>query len=123
MDVRRRGQREEELRLIELQLWAISAGASCLIIDLVNFEIARLAGLVQKLTIDPVEGHLDALITDGTGQVVARWPIRSATPQVAVVPGRLVVAEGLAVPVGEDTMVLDPVIELTPGPAGGVIAK
>jgi hypothetical protein len=119
-----RGRRwNEKPRLAELQLWAVSAGASCLMIDLVHYEVARLAGLIQKLTIDPVEGNLDALMTDGTGRVVVRRELRRPMPQPAVVPGRMVVVEGLALPGGEDTIMLDPVIEPAPLPARGVIGR
>jgi hypothetical protein len=111
-DLSYRAQWAEDLQQIELQLWAVSAGASCWIVDLPRYEVSRVAGLVQKLSIDPVKGHLNALISDGTGWVVARWPIRRSTPQLVVVPGRLVVVEGLTVPGEEQMMMLDPVFEL-----------
>jgi hypothetical protein len=116
-DVLYRGQWDEDLQLIELQLWAVSAGASCWIVDLARYEISRVAGLVQKLSIDPVEGNLDALISDGTGSVVARWGIGRPTPQLVVVPGRVVVVEGLTVSGDEHMMMLDPDFKLAPLPS------
>lgn len=111
-DLSYRRQWAEDLQQVELQLWAVSAGASCWIIDLRRYEVSRVAGLVRKLSIDPVKGNLDALISDGTGSVVARWPTRRSTPQLVVVPGRAVVVEGLTVPGEEQMMMLDPVFEL-----------
>ncbi|MDQ3985954.1 MAG: hypothetical protein M3280_05590 [Actinomycetota bacterium] len=111
-----RGQWDQDLQLIELQLWAVSAGASCWIVDLARYQISRVAGLVQKLSIDPVEGNLDAFISDGTGSVVARWGISRPAPQLVVLPGRVVVVEGLVVSGDEHMMMLDPAFELAPLP-------
>lgn len=118
-DPERPGWREnrpgKERGLLELGLWAVSAGASCWIVDLVSLERSRVAGLVERLSIDPVEGQARALITDGTGRIIARWQTGSPTPQLAVAPGRLVVLEGLVV-VGEDDMMmmLEAVFEVFP---------
>ena len=112
-----RGHWNQDLQLIELQLWAVSAGASCWIVDLPRYEVSRVAGVVQKLSIHPVEGNVDALISDGTGSIVARWEIRCSTPQLVVVPGRVVVVEGLTAPGDEHMMMLDPIFELASLPS------
>jgi hypothetical protein len=109
------GGLDDERCLVELGLWAVSAGASCWIVDLTGLETVRIGGLVERLNISPVEGHVEALITDGTGRLVSRWGTRPPTPQVAVVPGRLVVVEGLVVVREDDKMImLDPAFDIFP---------
>jgi hypothetical protein len=95
----------EEGRLVELPLWALSAGASGWITDLEAYETCRVVGVVKRLTIDTVQGSIEATVTDGTGWVVARWSTRRPTPQLGVVPGRGVLLEGVPI-AGEDGLVL-----------------
>jgi hypothetical protein len=81
----------------ELPLWALSAGASSWIADLRPYEGARVAGFVEKMRIEPAEGCVRVSIWDGTGEMGARWHIRRPTPQLAVVPGRFVLLNGVPV--------------------------
>ena len=69
------------------------------------------------MSIHPVEGNVEALISDGTGSVVARWQIRRPTLQLVVVPGRVVVVEGLTAPGDELVMMLDPIFKLASLPS------
>lgn len=79
----------------ELPLWALSQGASCLIIDLSAYEVCRVAGVVQRLRLDPVNGLVEVTLADGTAAISARWTIRRPTPQLALAPGRGVVLTGV----------------------------
>ncbi|MDQ3954332.1 MAG: hypothetical protein M3285_02125 [Actinomycetota bacterium] len=88
--------RAQQAWLAELQLWAVSNGASTWIIDLEPYVICRVVGVVERVRIDPVNGWLQATITDGTDEVVARWLIRRPTPELAAAPGRGVALEGIA---------------------------
>jgi hypothetical protein len=88
-------------RLAARQRWAISAGASVWLIDLEPYERCRVVGVVKSLRVDPNEGHVEITITDGTGQVAARWTIRRHIPQLALAPGTAVVLEGAAA-IGND---------------------
>jgi hypothetical protein len=108
----RRGLPEATGDLAELQLSAISAGASCWIVDLAPYMPCRVAGRVERLTLDPVAGHMDASVTDGTGVVVARWAIRPPTPQMACVPGRFVVIEGVPRAGDDHLLILEPRFEI-----------
>ncbi len=103
---------DAERRLAELQLWALSEGASCWIIDLEPYETCRLGGVIERLTLDPVEGHLDASVTDGTDRVIARWAIRPSTPQTVCVPRRLIVIEGVAIAGDDNLMLVEPRFEI-----------
>jgi hypothetical protein len=83
-------------------------------IDLTPYELCRVAGVVERLSLYPVEGHVDASVTDGTERVIARWAIRRPTPQLAVSPGRFVVIEGIPTVGDNGLMMLEPTFELVP---------
>lgn len=101
---------------MELQLWALSAGASCWMIDLEPYEHSRVAGVIERLSLDPVEGRIDAVLTDGTERILARWVIRRPTPQLACVPGRFVVIEGVPIPGDDSLLMVEPDFELVDQP-------
>jgi hypothetical protein len=102
----------EESWLFELQLQAVSLGISTWLVDLGPYETCRVAGVVDRLRIDPRAGVIEASISDGTAAVAAQWSISRATPQLAVTPGRAVVLDGIATigPRG-DLVLLDPSFE------------
>jgi hypothetical protein len=87
--------------LAELQLWAISSGATTWLIDLEPYVSCRVVGIVERLRIDPLSGYIEATVFDGTAAAPARWAIRRSTEELAAVPGRGVVLEGMAV-IGHD---------------------
>jgi hypothetical protein len=103
--------------LFELQLWTVSQGASVWLVDLAPYESCRVAGLVERLRIDPVAGFIEASISDGTASVLAQWSIGRPTPQLAVAPGRAVVLEGVA-GIGPDgeLVLVNPTFETVPFP-------
>ena len=70
-------------------------GASTWIVDLDPYAHCRVAGIVERLHIDPSAGIIAAEVNDGTGTIVARWPIRRPTPELAVAPGRAVLLDGM----------------------------
>lgn len=117
-----RGLTDAERGLSELQLWAISAGASCWIIDLEPYEVCRVAGVIERLSLDPIGGHVDVSVTDGTDRVIARWAIRRPTPQLACVPERLVVIDGVPIAGDDCLMIIEPGFELV-DPAQVAIAE
>ena len=98
--------RTDEQWLLELQLWFVSCGASTWIIDLEPYEPCRVAGLVKSLRIDPANGLIEALITDGTGEVLAQWALRRPTPELSVAPGTGVVLEGMVAVGAEGELIL-----------------
>jgi hypothetical protein len=80
--------------LFDLQLWVMSQGISVWLVDLEPYEHCRVAGVVERLRIDPLSGSVDVSLIDGTGVTSALWQIRRPTPQLALVPGRGVVLDG-----------------------------
>lgn len=101
-----------ESEIDELRLWAISAGASCWIVDLRPYEGARIAGVVRRLRIEPLANTIEALVWDGTGAAIARWRILRPTPHLRLVPGRHVLLEGVPWVDEDHLVILEPRVEL-----------
>jgi len=102
-------------RVAARQRWAISAGASVLLMDLEPYEKCRVVGVVKRLRVDPREELIEITINDGTGQVGARWMIRRPIPQLALAPGTAVVLDGVAA-IGSDgrLVLLEPGFQAIP---------
>jgi hypothetical protein len=82
-------------------------------IDLQPYELSCVAGLVQHLRLDPANGCIEAAVSDGTGLVVARWPIRRPTPELAAAPGEGVILEGVPMrDICVEFVFLDPTLTL-----------
>lgn len=85
-----------ETWMSDLQLWAISQGATVWIIDLDAYEPCTVAGIPVHWTIEPTEGFVEATLFDGTGEIVARWPLtRRPSPLQVASQGRGVEIENL----------------------------
>lgn len=93
--VRRLFRRNARDWIDELPLWALSQGASCLMVDLSVYESCRVAGIVQRLRLDPVNGVVSVTLADGTAAISACWSIRRPTPQLVLVPGRAAILSGV----------------------------
>lgn len=95
---RRLGQSDEERRTDELRGWAASVGDTVRIAEVRERAKVRVAGVVRRLTLYPggEEGGtaLSAVITDGTGELTARWVGRGQIQGVRL--GCRLVLEGLA---------------------------
>ena len=94
--MRSRTRGAAERLLADLQLWAISNGASTWLIDLEPYVRHRIVGVVEHLRIDPLEDHIEITVTDGTAHVSARWPIGRPFSEHLVIPGNGVRLEGFA---------------------------
>lgn len=105
----------EERCVLELQLWTISRGGVWLI-DVEPYTACRVAGVVQRLRLEPTIGFVEATILDGTGVLAARWHLGRPTPQLAAVPGTGLVLEGVPLPEGERLIMHEPSYELAPFP-------
>lgn len=105
MKVPSRRSNEQQRLLTDLQLWALSVGASGWIIDLEPYERRRVAGLVRRLRLDPVQARVEVVVTDGTADLTARWAMLRPVPQLAAVPGRKVLLDGVGLIEGDGQII------------------
>jgi hypothetical protein len=90
-------ERTHDRWLFELQVWALSKGISAWLGTLEPYEACRVAGIVERLFIDPQRSLIEVSLSDGTGTAVAQWEIRRPTPELVLTPGTAVVLDGVAV--------------------------
>lgn len=66
----------------ELRAWADSIAGTQRIADAPTRQRVKLAGMVRRITVRPIEGFeaLEVVLTDGTGMVTARWLGRRKIP-------------------------------------------
>jgi hypothetical protein len=101
----------------ELQMWAISRLASTWLIDVEPYEPTRVAGVIERIGVDPVAGWVEVTINDGTAVLAARWRLNQAQQLVAELRHRALVLEGIP-KVGEngDLIMEEPMFEAVPPP-------
>ena len=88
-------QTDEERLAAEAREWADRIPDTRRIRDCPGREPVRVAGWVSRLRLRPREGrvYLEAVVSDGTGEVTAAWTGRSSIPGLALGSG--VVLEGV----------------------------
>jgi RecG-like helicase len=91
----RLAETDEQRLAEELRAWAGSIPRTVRIADAKPRAKVRLVGMVRRITVRPVEGFeaLEIVLTDGTGQVTARWLGRRKIPGLAL--GSRLVIEGV----------------------------
>ena len=86
----------DELRYSEeIEAWASTVPGSVRIRDARTRDRSKLAGVVRRITVRPLEGHesLEALLYDGTGEVTVVWMGRRTIPGLGL--GTQLVVEGM----------------------------
>ena len=112
-----RASRVDDPRQEDLAHIAASRGASVRLVDLEPYEPCRVVGVVEHLRIDPRKGYIDALISDGTGDLLLRWFIRSPASDLAVVPGQVVALDGMATRRDDGRLIIEePAVEIVVWP-------
>jgi RecG-like helicase len=73
--LRRMAESDEQRLDDEIREWASSVPGTTAIADAKPREHAKMAGVVRRITIRPVEGYesLEALLSDGTGDIHVVW--------------------------------------------------
>ena len=91
-------QTDEERLAQEIRTWAQSVPGTRRIEACPSREPVRVAGMVRRLTLRPLDGTtaLEAVVFDGTGEVTAAWMGRSHIPGLAL--GTAVVLDGVLGP-------------------------
>ena len=77
---------DEERLASELRAWAATVAGTVRIAEAEPRSRVSLAGMVRRITVRPVEGFeaLEVVLSDGTGEVVARWLGRRAIRGLAL---------------------------------------
>lgn len=86
----------DEQRLAEeIRQWASTIPGTTRIGEAPTRSRAKVAGVVRRITVRPVEGSesLEALLSDGTGEVEVVWMGRRAIPGLSL--GTRVVVDGV----------------------------
>lgn len=110
----------EETRTQHLREWAEAIPGTTRIGDMTARCRAKVAGVVTNLRIDPRRGSgsVEATISDGSGQMAARWLGRSSLQGVRLGAG--LVIEGIAGCSDEGELeILNPEYDLLAGPEHG----
>jgi RecG-like helicase len=92
---RRLNRSDEELLAEEVRAWAQSVPGSVRIAEARPRTRVKVAGVVRRITVRPVEGFesMEAVLWDGTGEVVAQWLGRRMIPGLRL--GSRLVVEGV----------------------------
>lgn len=93
--LRRLTESDEERLAEELRTWASSIPGTVRIAEASPRSRVKIAGMVRRITVRPVEGFeaLEVMLTDGTGELSARWLGRRSIP--GLVLGSRLVVEGV----------------------------
>jgi hypothetical protein len=88
-------QTDEDRLAQETRTWADKIPGTRRIASCPSREPVKIAGMVNRLTLRPMDGtvSLEAVVSDGTGEVTAAWMGRSHIPGLALGTG--VVLEGV----------------------------
>ncbi len=114
------GSSPDDIRAENLRNWASTIPGASRIEEVIPRERCRVAGVIQNVRIDPREGlgSIEATITDGSGEMVAKWLGRPAMAGIRL--GMGLVLEGTAGVAPDGYLrVLNPEYELVPGPEHG----
>jgi RecG-like helicase len=104
----------DELRLAtEVREWAEGIPGSTRIDELPMRQRAKVAGVIRRLTVLPIHGDesLEAVVTDGTGEIVVRFTGRRRIGGLGL--GTRVVVEGVVGEQRGSTTMMNPRLEFS----------
>ena len=92
---RRMAESDEQRYAEEIEAWASTVPGTVRIRDARTRDRSKLAGVVRRITVRPMEGHesLEALLYDGTGEVTVVWMGRRTLPGLRL--GTRLVVDGM----------------------------
>ena len=110
---RRMAESDESRYATEVQSWCDGVPGTVRIGDAEPRSRVRLAGVVRRITVKPLEGHesLEALLYDGTGEVTVVWMGRRSIPGLNL--GTRLVVEGVLADQRGERRIVNPVFEFT----------
>ena len=91
----RMAESDEQRYAEEIEAWARKVSGVVPIAECASRERVKLAGVVRRITVRPLEGHesLEALLYDGTGEITVVWMGRRSIPGLNL--GTRLVVEGV----------------------------
>jgi RecG-like helicase len=107
--LRRLVQTDEERLAEEIREWADSVAGTTRIAEAPSRKPVRVAGAVRRLTIRPREDSMEAVISDGTGEVTSVWTGRSHIPGLSL--GTRMILEGVLARERERVRIVNPKYE------------
>jgi RecG-like helicase len=109
----------DDIRAEHLRDWSSTVPGTVPISQLEPKQRARVAGVIQKIRIDPREGRdsIEATIIDGTGRMKVKWLGRQTMSGISL--GMGLVVEGTVAGTKDDLTVLNPEYRLVPGAEHG----
>jgi RecG-like helicase len=102
----------DEQRLAEeIQRWADTVPGTARITDTEVRNRAKIAGVVKRITVRPMEGSesLEALVSDGTGDIRVVWMGRRTIPGLKL--GTRIVVEGVVAEQRGERRMVNPTFE------------
>lgn len=108
---RRMAESDEERYAEEIEMWAAKVPGSIHIRDAQSRSKVKVAGVVRRITVRPLEGHesLEALLYDGTGEVKLVWMGRRSIRGLNL--GTRLVVEGVVGEQRNERRMVNPVFE------------
>ena len=108
---RRMAESDEQRYAEEIEEWVATVPGVVPIRDAQTRSKVKLAGVVRRITVRPLEGHesLEALLYDGTGEVTVVWMGRRTIHNLNL--GTRLIVEGLVAEQRSEKRVVNPVFE------------
>jgi RecG-like helicase len=108
---RRMAESDEQRYAEEILAWSAKVPGSVRIAEAQPRSRVKLAGVVRRITVRPLEGHesLEAIVFDGTGEVTVMWMGRRAIRGLSL--GTRVIVEGLLAEQRSERRLVNPTFE------------
>jgi RecG-like helicase len=108
---RRMAESDEQRYGEEILAWAQNVAGSVRIAEAQPRSRVRLAGVVRRITVRPLEGNesLEAILFDGTGEVTVMWMGRRAIRGLSL--GTHLIVEGLLAEQRGERRLVNPTFE------------
>ena len=109
----RMAESDEQRQREEIQAWASRIPGAAAIAEAPTRTRVKLAGVVKRITVHPEHGleALEALLTDGTGEMSVLWMGRRSIPGLTL--GTRVVVEGVVGEQRQGRRMVNPSFEFT----------
>ena len=109
--LRRMAESDEQRYAEEIQGWAAQVPGAVPIADAPVRSRAKLAGVVRRITVRPLEGSesLEAVLFDGTGEVTVIWMGRRSIQGLNL--GTRLIVEGMLAEQRSERRVVNPTFE------------